>query len=469
MKKTIGIIAIMFCLMIALLVSGVPAFAEDITDEDQLFSGGETVVSQDEINDDQVDDELKEKHLGFSGQINANLGYTNYSAADDWALSYKKKIHMPQYDADQLANQISADLFVDIRLTKGIKGFLSLGVDYFPGGVDVVNSIDNLEVSGPTPEISFLPKEYIKLNIKEFFVDTNWKNKVYFRTGKQYLKWGQGYFWNPTDFINVSRKDFLNMNAVQEGVFGAKITVPSGVKQNAYFFVDMNNAQKFSDTALAGKYEFLIKNTEMSLSASIQKDREPFYGFDISGRIWNLDYHGEISLKDVGNYKVLDYNTLSLPARSGELSPQVCLGFTKFFTVGDIKDRVSLNAEFFYNQAGYDQNIIGRIASEPDTGTRELAQTAFIMNYQPFMISKYYLALFGSVQKFIVSEMTLNINSMVNLVDRSTVLTAGIGYIPALTDMAINFSVNGFLGEPNTEATFSGNRWSVSLGTRISF
>jgi hypothetical protein len=468
-KKAIGLITIIFSLAVALTVYSIPALADETTDEDQLFSGGDTVVSQDQITNDKVEDELKEKHLGFSGQINANLGYTNYSLADDWVLPIKDKNHIPRYDADQLKNQLSADLFVDIRLTKGIKGFLSLGVDYFPGGIDVVNFINNLEDPDPIPEISFLSKEYVQLNIKEFFVDTNWENKVYFRTGKQYLKWGQGYFWSPTDFINVTRKDFFNMNAIQEGVFGEKITIPSGVKQNLYFFVNMNNARKLSDTTLAGKYEFLVKNTEMSVSALIQNDQAPFYGFDISGRIGHLDYHGEIGLKDVANYPILDYNTLTSSTRSGELIPQVSLGFTKFFTIGDIKDQISLNAEFFYNQAGYDQNIIERIATESNLATKEFAQTTYINSYQPYMNSKYYLALFGSVQKFIVPEMTLNINSMMNLVDKSAVLTTGIGYTPALTDMTVNFNINAFLGAPNTEATFSGNRWNMSLGTKIAF
>ena len=33
------------------------------------------------------------------------------------------------------------------------------------------------------------------------------EDKIYFRTGKQVLKWGRSYFWNPTDLINVE-KDF---------------------------------------------------------------------------------------------------------------------------------------------------------------------------------------------------------------------------------------------------------------------
>jgi hypothetical protein len=467
-KKSFGLIIIIIGLMFALLVNAVPALADDTTNEDQLFSGGDTVVSQDQVTDDKVDEELKGKHLGFSGQIDAKLGYNSYSIGDDWTLPVKDKYFVPHHDADQLNNLVSADLFVDIRLTKGIKGFCSLGLNYFPGGIDVIGTNYNLETT-PPEKITVISKEYLQLTIKEFFVDANWKNKVYFRTGKQYLKWGQGYFWNPTDFINLSRKDFFNINAIQEGVFGVKVSIPSGVKQNGYFFANMNNAQKFSDAALAGKYEFLIGNTEMSVSAVVQKSQIPSYGFDITGRIGHLDYHGEIGFKDVARSPILDYNTLLPLARFGEYSPQACLGVTKYFTVGDIKDKVMVNAEFFYNQAGYDQNMIERIATEPNATLRENAREFYLGNYQAYTNSKYYLAIFGSVQKFIVPEMTLNVNSIINLIDKSAVLTAGVSYIPALTDLSVNFSVNGFLGAPNTEATFSGNRWSLSLGTKIVF
>lgn len=444
-------ISIIFCVMVALLASGAPVSAEDATDEDQLFSSGDTVVSQEQINDDKVDDELKEKRIGFSGQINADLGYTNYSPAGDLT-------GFGGSDQNLLSDQISADLFVDIRLQKGIKGFLSVGVDYYPAISDLMRS-----QLGLSPNIT----DYTSIGIKEFFVDTNWKNKIYFRTGKQYLKWGQGYFWNPTDFINTDKKDFLNMNQVMSGTFGTKIHVPSGVKQNLYFFVGADGANQFNDISLSGKYEFLVKNTEMAFSTRIKNDLKPVYGFDITGRLLQLDYRGEISLTDGENCEVLDYTTLGTVTKSGELIPRASFGFTKYFTVGEIKDQISVTTEFYYNQAGYDRNILERIAQEPDGVTKNTAIAKYTANL--YSNSKYYFALFGSVQKFIVPEMTLGLNSMMNLDDKSAVLVAGLSYVPALTDLQINFNITGYLGAANTEATYLGNRWSIGLGTKIAF
>jgi hypothetical protein len=446
LKKIIYLFLIAICVSGVLLLNTNRACAEDTTDEDQLFSGGNTVVDSDKVVDNSTGDELKQKHIGFSGTINAKSTYSSYDSSYDWPGAGD-----PNQD---ILNQITADLWVDIRLKKGVKGFLCLGVEYYPMLSDEIKT--QLGVTSLAPD-------HLNIGIKEFFVDANWKNKVYFRTGKQVLKWGQGYFWNPTDLINVEQKDFLNMNKIRAGTFGTKIHIPSGVKANTYFFIGMNEATETQDISLAAKYEFLVKNTEMSFSTLLQNGNPPVYGFDITGRIFNLDYRGEISLSDGANTTVLDYDTLLPGSKSGELIPRACIGFTKFFDTGDIKDRVMLTGEFYYNQAGYDQNIIQQIGSNP------IAKGIYRVNYEPFMNSKYYFAVFSSISKFIVSDMTFNFNGIMNLVDNSATLSAGISYNPSMSDIGIDFNISGPIGAQYSEANISGNRLTVNLGTKIAF
>ncbi len=443
----------------------VPVLAEDTTDEDQLFSE-DMIVSEDQIVDDTTGDELKQKHIGFSGTINSSTAYTRFDPVYDLT-------ELGGAEADQITSQTSADIFVDIRLQNWIKGFLSLGVNYYPQGVDELNTITltdpALIAELNTDTLLVTNKKYNDILIKEFFIDANWKNKVYFRTGKQLLKWGTGYFWNPTDLINIDRKSFLDMARVREGVSGTKITIPSGIKQNTYFFIDMNDTTKLSDISLAGKYEFLVKNTEMSFSIWAKNGYHPVYGFDISGNIFTLDYHGEIGLANDERYNALNYDTLGIKPKTGEMISQVSFGLSKSFDYGEVKDRINVTGEFFYNQAGYDKDIIGRIASESNPETKKTAQGLYLANYQPYSNSKYYAAFFGAINKFIVSDMTFSMNGLINLVDNSAVLTTGIAYNPALTDIVINFNINSYLGAQNTEATMMGKRWDVNVGAQISF
>ena len=250
MKRIVGLLMVLCSVSIALLCVSGRVLADDTINEDQMFSGGDTVVSQDQVVNDNTGNELQEKHLGFSGQIDAQMGNTHYA----WSPGNPER--------DVVQDLVTGDFFTDIRLKKGIKAFLSVEVNDPP--------LDSSQSQNTT--------------IEEFFVDTNLNNKVYFRIGKQYLKWGQGYFWTPTDFIDTARKNFFNMDQVMPGTSGAKIQIPFGVKQNLYFFVGGDNGQTVNDDlSFSGKYEFLVKNTEMSFSASVLKARSPIYGFEING------------------------------------------------------------------------------------------------------------------------------------------------------------------------------------------
>ncbi len=75
---------------------------------------------------------------------------------------------------------------------------------------------------GPPTDV----EDPLQTTLKEFFADGNYKYKVYVRFGKQNLKWGRGYLWNPTDLISQDRKDFGDMDARREGVYGLKMHIP---------------------------------------------------------------------------------------------------------------------------------------------------------------------------------------------------------------------------------------------------
>lgn len=313
-------------------------------------------------------------------------------------------------------------------------------------------------------KISISTTEYTDVAINEFFVDTNWDNKVYFRTGKQILKWGRSYFWNPTDLINVERKDFLDLDKIREGSYGTKVHVPFGAEKNLYVFLGMNEVEELEQISTAVKYEFLVANTEMSVSAWNKKEQEPVCGFDISSRIADVDVRGEISLAAGANNSDLDYNSLDLVTKNDTVT-QVSVGFTKYFDYGDFKDRITLTGETYYNSNGYDKNIFQRLET---AGTRENKINFLTDVYQPYTNSKYYLAFFSTIDRFITADTSLNVDSIINLVDDSSVVNAGINYDP-LTDIVIGLDLTTRLGDNNTEATFSGDKLSISLTTEISF
>lgn len=433
---------------------------EELFSEDILFSEEGMIIEEETLISETVDEELNEKRIGVSGEVTARTVYTNYSSSDNWFGLEDKE--------NQLSNSIKADIFFDARLSDGSKGFLSLEASYYPQGITETIYLDEI-LSESIGVEKITTKKYTDLCVNEFFVDANWKNRVYFRTGKQVLKWGRSYFWNPTDLINVERKDFFNLNNLRGGTYGIKVHIPFGVERNIYFFLGMDDAEEVDDLSFAGKYEFLAGNTEISLSSWIKKDYKPVYGFDISSRIADIDWRGEISLSRGDNVSYLDYDTLELVEEGNDWIPRASIGFTKFFDYGDISDRISLTGEVYYNGNGYDENIFHRIEGVSDPIEKNELKGEFLESvYEPYMNSKYYFAVFTSVNKFIVSNATLNLNCLTNLVDRSSSLSAGVSYTP-LTDLTINLNVNKSFGDMYTEATFMGNNLRVELGTKISF
>lgn len=436
--KIFGLVWVMVLAAGLLLGQGSRALAEDIN-EDELFSGQETVVEEEKVVKDDVGKELNEKRIGVSGEVNADTTFTRYLVSQDWSGLLTE-------DQGKLNNFIMADFFMDIRLQGGIKSFLSVEAAYLPSD-------------------SGVPGADTVLGFKEFFVDTNWRNKIYFRTGKQFLTWGTCFFWNPTDLININSKEFTDLDQIREGTYGLKVHIPSGTKRNVYFFLKMDDATEIEGISAAGKYEFLVGNTEMSFSILGRNGYQPDYGYDITGRIFDLDIRGEMALSPGGNNEMIDYDSLGTVPEGDGYIPKISLGCTKYFDSGDIKDRISLTSEIYYNSAGYEKNIFERLKSE----TPENKGTFLSTFYQPYRNSKYYFAFFSSVSKFIKSDLTLNINGITNLVDHSGTLTCGVSYHPSITDIFVDFNVSGNFGEKNTEATFEGDLYSVFLGTRLLF
>lgn len=438
MKKLLSTGCVLFLAVgLCLPAPFVARAAEETINEDELFSGSETIEEPTKISDE-ADQELNKAHFGISGELSSKSSYTQYQ---DTAL----------WKTDEISNTISTDVMLDWRFKGGVKSFVNIGAYLYPEG--------QTESTGD--------KTYHDALLKEYFVDANWRNRIYFRGGKQVLKWGRSYFWNPTDLINVEKKDFYDLDKNREGTNGLKVHIPSGVKQNIYCFANLEDG--VDDLALAGKYEWLVKNSEMSLSAWWKDGVSPVFGYDLSTHIGKLDWRAEVSLADGADYKRLkiDDSATGTPDTVDGWYPQASIGFTRYFNNGNYKDRISLNGEFYYNGAGYSENIYQEMANKSNYGS---ILANYVQNYyQSFCKSKYYFALFGTVSKFLIPEMTLNVNTMSNLVDYSTVLTTGVSYKPTIKNWSLDFNLYTYLGADESEAKFMGQSYSLDLGLTLQF
>jgi hypothetical protein len=410
---------------------------EDIFSEDDIFSEEESVVPIEEKTDDSILEIVTGESTTFSGEISANFGYD----------VTRKCLEGDQDCGDNpYSTSVESDLLLDVRLTKGIKSFADLWVSYSP------------------QENEFDPDdEHLQTTLKEFFVDANIARKIYFRFGKQNLKWGRGYLWNPTDLISEDRKDFSDIDARREGIYGLKMHVPFGTTWNIYGFINASGANRTDEFAVAGKLEVLLPNDiEMSVSAWKKKDYVAVYGLDFATHKFNMDLRGEMSLSHGDNrhrLEIKDGEYLDTEV-TDEWVPRLCVGFTKYFDFKDVNDRISVTGEFYYNHGGYEHDML----EDEVTRDRFLEGDYFESNNY----GKYYAALFSSYSKFILSDMTLNLNALGNLSDSSFMMSSGVTY-GFVNNVWLNFDINAYLGAENREYTLHGNAIGTDISINLTF
>jgi hypothetical protein len=384
-----------------------------------------------------VQQEIEKERVGLSGILQANGSYT----------MTRNFINGSAGSSDNsLGNVMSGDFLVDVRLKKSFRAFVDLSLGYLAENQTTL------------------------LGVKEMFVDFNIANTVYFRAGKQVLQWGTGYFWNPTDLINIEHKSFGNLDALREGVFGLRSDVVFSPRIHLYTFLNFNAVEDISNAALAARMEFLVGSFEFAFSGWYKSTKIPVFGVDFTAPLfWSLNLTGEASLSWGDNQDKMNTTGVIYSIRD-RLVPKIDVGLSRTFDAFDVQDRISVNAEFFYNDSGYDEYMFELLS----LANRKVF---FSGDYQPGFYGKYYAALFVTVNKFIVSDMTLALSGIGNFSDMSGIVMAALSYAP-VNNFTVSLQLGSYVGADNREYTISynpssgalgNNMFVASLGAKVSF
>ena len=426
--------------LLALLIS-FPVSAQgtddEIFNEDDLFSDIETVVAAEDMTDESVAAETDKPDISLSGSLYNRNHYS--TRRDDYILKN------PFIEDDNIyIGDFTANILADARYKWGIKAFANADIVYTYGDFDDSDQF-----------------------LREIFFDFNVNQAIYFRLGKQYLKWGRNFFWNPSDLINVEKQDFLDPDKNLEGTRGVKVHIPFGTKYNIYGFVNLEEAGTIEDVAWSGKFEFLVGDTEMAFSGWYQKDFEPVFGYDFSTRLFRMDIQGEMSVSHGENQdtllRVIDNSgnvSYTTTRREDKWVPKASIGFTKTYDLLDINDRVIIRGEFYYNHGGYSYNVF-----EDQQGCLTLLGAGL---YEPNHVSRYYASFFTTIQRFILSDAVFSLNAISNLTDGSGILYSSFSYNPWY-DFYIDLTASFTVGDGRDEYTFPGSDKTFGMEFRYNF
>jgi hypothetical protein len=430
--------------------------AQEQEDESALFADTSSIVdSAAVVNTQEAVQDMKEKKtVGFSGEIYA---YADPSFGRTW-------FDDPAFSTIGFSSRVVGNGLLDARLVGGTKAFVDMEAAYVP-----VPSYDLALSQGV-----FNVESGTIFTVREFFIDANYKRKVYLRAGKQVLQWGRCLLWNPTDLVNVEKKTFIQKMGHREGTYGLKVHVPYKTLFNFYSFINANEAATFHGLAAAVKAEVLVGRTEMALSMWGRQDRMPVFGFDFSSQLFEVQIAGEAAIRHGEDMNTLDMEDTTITDMGNTWIPRASLNLMKFFPLSGVADRFMVSAEFYYNHAGYARNIfgggLGDYSNIIDTLLKhENNDTAKVMAlYEANSYSKFYGMLSMSISRFVIDGLTFSCNVIGNLNQNCFVVSTGLSY-HSLQNFIFGISLNAFVGQDNAEYTFSENGLVVQIQTGIMF
>ena len=213
-----------FAALIAAALSAGGAYAQDqgADNLDALFNDApDTQPAEAKTIDNPEAAMLENKGLVWGGELTADaqveLPYASLppASASEWMGA-----------RDKLTYDLGAKLFFDARPDRNYRVYGSVTDDY----------------------------PFDKPQVFELFTDFNWKERLFFRFGKQTMGWGLSRFYQPADPLSLGVKDPQDPTKELEGPVGLKLSLPLG-SSGLYAYVVSKSS--FTDSSAAAGLEDL--------------------------------------------------------------------------------------------------------------------------------------------------------------------------------------------------------------------
>lgn len=298
---------------------------------------------------------------GFGPSAAAGIG-ERVAAADDnldvGGLLYLRGTYRLERGGDPERAGLAApswlDVYLDGRPTDRIRAYVRGRLSY-----------DATVTAGATDMLG-RPLAQSDAALDQMWLKFDIARTAFVTIGKQPLRFGVGRFWNPTDFLNPSRRDPLAVIDERLGVSLLKLHVPFEARGiNLYAIGDFEGSRAPDELGAGVRAEVLVGQTEFAVSGYHRKDRPITLGADVSSGAGPLDLYVEaaaVHLDPVtawtGNLDLTRRPFPELPRpvdRRADWIPQVVAGFEASFNVSD-DDSLLLAVEYFFNDGGSDRS-----------------------------------------------------------------------------------------------------------------
>lgn len=204
-----------------------------------------------------------------------------YSKVDNDSLLNPDDI----FDAPKWVNETESRLRFDGDIAQRLGLFVRARL-----GVAYLESDDSQE----TNSIDELDQAYITLNFEDEIL-------MFFSVGKQRIRWGTAFYWNPVDTFNP-RQELEEIEPIEEGGNALRADLAFGSSSITGVVVPNSDSTSFSlenytfeegRTLVAGKFYTFLGNTDLTLYVSDRESEAIRGGASFSTVISNIQFFGE--------------------------------------------------------------------------------------------------------------------------------------------------------------------------------
>ncbi|MBN8215418.1 MAG: hypothetical protein J0L75_02200 [Spirochaetes bacterium] len=419
----------------------------------------------------------------------------NLHAWANWGIRRPWENQTYQWESNTVQAYMQGDLNLEVRVASGFKVFTEMSLAYSPTGLPdkatmqpkwewkaqtnqvLIGSTENGVFSTPV-YTNIVITNYVQvwntnissnnllLSMKEFFADFNIGQVLYWRLGKQVLTWGRGYFWQPTDLINIEKFNVVNRDLLREGTYGLRLHIPYKTYFNLYSFLNLGSTPDFKKYAVSVKAEGRVGPLELAVSYLGRPYRLPVWGadFSVGARGWN--FYGEAMYALEGQndlLKTANVTTNFIPwLQTNLVLPQVyrlsndylkaCIGVSKSF---GRENKWMFGFEGYYNGEGY-----------TNSGGLSESNLQPLFQYGGFLRSmehgQWYTAAYLTRSELFNKTTTLSLTGVANWSDWSGLLSFSATYSP-IDYFTVSLRLPFYIGDSNREFTFQNQLAPVQL------
>lgn len=258
--------------------------------DDDVFGGDETVGEGSKDSADVLDTFIKTAAPVLVGTVTGNLGLTG-----TWNNPWGNGLNLFSPDKAELASTSGVHLGFSAKPEKDLSFYGEFRTAY-PFVKSQTVSVKTYDALGAYVGSGSTTVTVPDISVYNLYAKFDWQDKIFFSFGKQYLKWGLGYFFTPAnDIFALSAIDYSDMGAEREGPLSLRVNAPiPGTMATAYLYTVMKSSSIHpTEIGVGPKFEMSFPGIELSLSGYYQKDSAKRLIASSSFGVKDVNFFGE--------------------------------------------------------------------------------------------------------------------------------------------------------------------------------